>query len=229
MDIYTGTTEIDTYLKERYEKLPPALKASLADESLFQQLAERAEDLGLTDEKTEQLKYCLILVLLQLKPVDELAVELVTDFGLEYTTALNFENWIHTNLLQSVLPLLINLPDEETGRESLEREANVNSPVTTSNTPTRPAVPKPDPIPQMALSQQNSPQPVQKTPEIITPATTERPSTLTKTRTMQRDIHAINRTNGSEASQSANTQNTVPRYAKPLTDTPQYNDGSSRS
>lgn len=223
------TLQNNEILTQRLSELPQKLREDLVNNVITDIATSIKESHSLNDTQVVALENELTLIFLGFETLGDLQKNIEKELGTPTEKAIQLSATILDHLPQDTLTILQEI--EQIRNQPLKNISEQSS-LNTLNVPKGETnLPTPDAsVPVTGTHDEHtppsptqfSPQTVQKTPEIITPATTERPSTLTKTRTMQQDIHAINRTEGSQVSPTPDTQSAVPRYAKPLTDTPKY-------
>jgi hypothetical protein len=221
MDFYTNNPEVDKYIEARIESLPKELSGALSNEKLFTDIATHLKEQGIQDEDIQKVQYEIFLVLIQLVPVGEFELELVTETNLSVETAMHVTEYVQRKIFEGLRTHLEHLPDEENTngvavklKERLElRPEGVN---------VFQHEEKKDEKVETTTKQHDD----LKGEDEAKPLTKEElHSSLSISRTMAKDIASAR----GEAPPEIKKETTVPdknipRYAKPLTDLPNYNE-----
>lgn len=250
MNPYTGIPEVDRFISERLVGLPPALKMAIEDDRLFDMLGTHLDELGIEAETSENIKYEMLLVLMQIEPIEDLLPTLAREYTLNPAQTVDIADYIETTLLKNYRTYLENLPDADD--EIPETDAtDTGEPAT---------IPVPAPVASIpAQTPTASISPTTPT-SVQTPPALYRKETVIGARTMQSDIAGIKKeeerkpfiaekdkvvsaattpapstptappqvtppplVRGAIPGTDAPTPAPIPRYSKPLTDLPRYN------
>jgi hypothetical protein len=228
MNPYINIPEADTYIQERLESLPLALSRAVSDDSIYNQTAKLLMEYHINTETIELIKYEILMVLMRIAAIDELPSVFMVEYGIELQRAVEITQRIKSEILINYLPLLTRIPDDE-----LEFGDTAPAPhsVDAEIAKAIPEVPKTFTQPASTMQERLELRPegvkgVQwETAELkSTPVPEKQHAPLAATRTMARDIESVKSGQSGFLSQkeSGASLAPIPRYAKPLTNTPNH-------
>lgn len=246
MNPYTGNPEADAFIDERLGVLPAPLKSAINDDRLFDSLAVKLEELGIDAETRSRIAYDVLLILLQVEPLSDIILTLANEYELDPAQVGEATDFIEQELLIDYRDYLEDLPDADdeiaaAAPEAISEESVKASPL---EVPAIPAV-----TPQVAVAPAVKPF-IAEAPVPVPPPLVKKEEII-GARTMQGDIASLKKVEdlkpfipsatgidqkpASEAARVAPpiargsapetipSNDPVPRYAKPLTDLPRYN------
>lgn len=191
---YIGDEVVDKHIAARIAALPHPLQTSIQNETFYDAFCHEAESVGIPEEIQTMLCYEILLILLELLPVDEFAFTCITRYGIPVQEAFALENFLKTQLDPQVVQEL------ETVAEQAEDPEEENATETTEDVPVvEPIQFKPETAPEEAGVAEKKPEPL--TRESLS-------EMFPGARTMKSDIAEI---------QGEEKDSNVPRFRKPFT------------
>lgn len=224
MDFYTNNTEANKYIDARIASLPKEVSSVINNTEVFEKLNGFLKTKGLHGEKIQIIQYEVFLILMQLKPVEEFEVELISEVDLSTDMAIEISEYTQREIFGNVLEHLGDLPNEEENAGEVIKKAEPIKSKEELRLRPEGVVQKETEMPKVSENDDNDAQPITKE---------ELHSSLSARRTMAEDVEKVKSEKSENKDMPIKTKEEIPhkkpeipRYSKPLTGLPNYDNDS---